>query len=111
MGRDLASISEPNSCVLLVYSFYHRGFGLITKLVYIGSCSVFPLFFLLVLFFQDDIAKMNYTLEDARDVGRMLESKQLRENTLKSKYVIMTPKKSRAALLKDAEANPIKMEL
>ena len=29
------------------------------------------------LFFQDDIAKMNRTLEDTRDGGRKLESKQL----------------------------------
>ena len=43
------------------------------------------------LIFQDDIAKMNFTLEDARDVGRMLESKQMRANTSKSKYVIMAP--------------------
>ena len=45
------------------------------------------------LIFQDDIAKMNFTLEDARkgarDVGRMLECKQLYANTSKSKYVIM----------------------
>ena len=26
------------------------------------------------LIFQEEIAKMNYTLKDARDVGRMLES-------------------------------------
>ena len=36
------------------------------------------------LIFQDDIAKMNFTLEDARkgarDVGQMLESKQLHQN-------------------------------
>ena len=40
------------------------------------------------LIFQDDIAKMNYTLEDARkgarDVGRMLELKQLRATTFPS---------------------------
>ena len=39
----------------------------------------------------------------------MLESKRLRANSSKSKYVIMASKKSRTALLKDAEANPIKM--
>ena len=65
------------------------------------------------LIFQDDIARMNYTLEDvrkgARDVGSMVESKQLRANTSKSKYVIMAPLKSRTALLKEAEDNPIKM--
>ena len=41
--------------------------------------------------FQDDIAKMNRTLEDARknanDIGRLLESKQLRANTAKSSFV------------------------
>ena len=44
------------------------------------------------LIFQDDIAKMNFTLEDARkgakDVVRMLESKQLCADTSKSKFVI-----------------------
>ena len=39
------------------------------------------------LIFQDDIAKMNLTLEDARkgarDIGRMLESKQLKANVSK----------------------------
>ena len=44
------------------------------------------------LIFQDDIAKMNRTLKDARtfvrDVGRMLESKQLRAKTSKSKFVV-----------------------
>ena len=52
------------------------------------------------LIFQDDIAKMNYTLEDARkgarDVGRM------RANTSKSKFVILAPQKSKTALLKEA---------
>ena len=42
------------------------------------------------LIFQDDIAKMNRTMEDARkfakDVGRLLESNQLRANTSKSHY-------------------------
>ena len=65
------------------------------------------------LIFQDNIAKMNFTLEDARkgakDVGRMLESKQLRVNTTKSKFVILATPESRTELLKEAEANPIKM--
>ena len=65
------------------------------------------------LIFQDNIAKMNFTLEDARkgakDVGRMLESKHLCANMSKSKFVIMAPPKSRTELLKEAEANPIKM--
>ena len=56
---------------------------------------------------------MNYTLEDARkgarDVGRMLESKQLRTNTSKSKFVVIYTPESRTKLLKKAEANPIKM--
>ena len=39
----------------------------------------------------------------------MLESKQLTTNKSKSKYVIMAPLKSRTALLKEAEVNPIKM--
>ena len=65
------------------------------------------------LIFQDNISKMNYTLEDARkgarDVGRMLESKQLRANTSKSKFVMGAPPKSRTEFLKEADANPIKM--
>ena len=56
---------------------------------------------------------MNFTLEDARkgakDVGRILESKQLQANTSKLKFVILAPPKSRTELLKEAEANPIKM--
>ena len=39
----------------------------------------------------------------------MLELKQLRANTSKSKNVIMALPKSRTELLKDAEDNPIKM--
>ena len=38
-----------------------------------------------------------------------LELKQLRANTSKSKYVIMAPPKSRTALLKEVEDNPMKM--
>ena len=45
------------------------------------------------LIFQDHIAKMNRTMEDARkgakDVGRLLESKQLRVNTSKSRFVVI----------------------
>ena len=65
------------------------------------------------LIFQDNIAKMNRTLEDARkgarDVGRMLESKQLKANTSKSKFVVIGTPESRTEILKEAEANPIKM--
>ena len=65
------------------------------------------------LIFQDDIAKMNYSMEDTRrgatDVGRLLESKQLRANTSKSKYVIIGTQKSRTEMLKDAEVNPVMM--
>ena len=56
---------------------------------------------------------MNRTLEDARrgakDVGRLLESKQLRANTANSKYVIIGTPKSRTEILKEAEANQILM--
>ena len=56
---------------------------------------------------------MNPTLEDARrgarDIGRLLESKQLRANTTKSKYVVIGTPESRTELLKEAEANPIMM--
>ena len=65
------------------------------------------------LIFQDDIAKMNYTMEDARkgaiDVSRLLESKQLQANTSKSKFVVISSRKSRTERLKDAEINPIMM--
>ena len=65
------------------------------------------------LIFYDDIDKMNCTLEDAwkgaNDVGRMLESKQLKANTSKSKFVIIGQKQSRTELLKEPENNPIKM--
>ena len=65
------------------------------------------------LIFQDDIAKMNYSMEDsrkgARDVGRLLESKQLRANTSKSKFVVIGSKQSRTEILKDAANNPIMM--
>ena len=64
------------------------------------------------LIFQDNIAKMNRTLEDARkgakDVGRMLESKQFRANTSKSKFVVIGTPESRTEILKEAEANSIK---
>ena len=56
---------------------------------------------------------MNYSMEDTRrgatDVGRLLESKQLRANTSKSKYVIIGTQKSRTEMLKDAEVNPVMM--
>ena len=49
---------------------------------------------------------MNYTMEDtrkgARDVGRLLESKQLRANTSKSKFVVIGSQASRTEMLKDA---------
>ena len=65
------------------------------------------------LIFQDDIAKMNYSMEDtrkgAKDVGRLLESKQLRANTSKSKYVVIGTQESRTEMLKDAELNPVMM--
>ena len=52
---------------------------------------------------------MNPTLEDARDVGKLLESKQLRANTAKSKYVVIGTPESRTEMLKQTEANPIMM--
>ena len=39
----------------------------------------------------------------------MLESKELRANTAKSKFVVLATPESRTELLKYAEANPIKM--
>ena len=56
---------------------------------------------------------MNRTMEDARkgakDVGRLLESKQLRANTAKSRFVVIGLQKSRTEILKEAAANPIMM--
>ena len=58
------------------------------------------------LIFQDEIAKMNSTIEDARkgakDVGRLLESKQLRANTSKSRFVVVGQQNSRTNILKEA---------
>ena len=52
-------------------------------------------------------------MEDARkgakDVGRLLESKQLRANTAKSKFVVIGTPESGTEILKEAEANPIMM--
>ena len=57
--------------------------------------------------------KMNCTMEDARkvaeDVGRLLESKQLRANTAKSSFVVIGSQKSRTEILKEAADNPIMM--
>ena len=56
---------------------------------------------------------MNYTMENSRRgatyVGRLLESKQLRANTSKSKFVVIGSKESRTEILKDAASNPIMM--
>ena len=56
---------------------------------------------------------MNRTLEDARrgarDVGRMLESKQLWANTSKSNFVVIGTTESQTEIVKVAEANPVKM--
>ena len=56
---------------------------------------------------------MNRMMEDARkgakDVGRLLESKQLRPNTQKSRSVVIGQLKSRTEILKDAEINTIMM--
>ena len=56
---------------------------------------------------------MNQTMEDvrkgAKDIGRLLESKQLRANTQKSRFVVIGQQKSRTEILKDAEINPMMM--
>ena len=50
------------------------------------------------------------TLEDARkgakDIGRMLESKQLKANVSKSKFVVIGSKKSRTKIQQNAEDKP-----
>ena len=65
------------------------------------------------LIFQNGIAKKNRTIKDARkgakDVGRLLECKQLIANTQKSCFVVIGSQKSSTEILKDAEANPIMM--
>ena len=62
------------------------------------------------LIFQNDFTKINRTMEDARkgakDIGRMLESKQL--NASLSKFVVIGSGKSRIACLKEAETNPLR---
>ena len=45
----------------------------------------------------------------AKDVGRLLESKQLCAKTSKSRFVVIGQQKSRTEVLKDAEINPIMM--
>ena len=56
------------------------------------------------LIFQDDIARMNSTMDQARqgaqDIGRLLESKQLRANIGKSKAVIMGSEDAREEMLR-----------
>ena len=52
---------------------------------------------------------MEDTRKGAKDVGRLLESKQLRANTSKSRYVVVGSQKSRTEILKEAEINPIMM--
>ena len=54
------------------------------------------------LIFQDYIPKMNPTLEDARDVGKLLESKQA--NTAKSKYVVIGTPESPTEIPIETEA-------
>ena len=47
------------------------------------------------LIFQDDIAKMNITMDQAReganDIEEMLESKRLQANKDKSQFVVIGP--------------------
>ena len=45
----------------------------------------------------------------AKDIGRMLESKQLKANVSKSKFVVIGSERSKKACLKEAEQNPIRM--
>ena len=63
--------------------------------------------------FKDYIAKMNRMLEDAKkgskDVGTLVESKQLRANPAKSKFAVIRTPESRTEILKESEANPIMM--
>ena len=51
------------------------------------------------LIFEDNIAEINPTLDDARkgakDIVRMLESKQLKADVSKPKFVVIGSKKSR----------------
>ena len=62
---------------------------------------------------QNNIAKMIRTIEDARkgakDVVRLLESKQLRANTAKSRFMVIGSPQSRTKILKEAADNPIMM--
>ena len=65
------------------------------------------------LIFQDDIAHMYQTMDQTREgamaIGRMLDRKQLRANTDKSKYMVIWDHKARISCLEDAEERPIIM--
>ena len=65
------------------------------------------------LIFQDDIARMNTTLDQARTgakiIGETLERKQLKSNSGKSKYVLLGSKALKNKTRKEASANPIMM--
>ena len=63
--------------------------------------------------FQDNISKINLTIEEgkkgATDIGRMMDSKQLRANVRKTKHVNMEDSKSMTSCLEEAKVRPIMM--
>ena len=52
---------------------------------------------------------MDQTREGSRDIGETLDSKQLRANTGKSKFLVIGPPELSIELLKEAEKDPIMM--
>ena len=52
---------------------------------------------------------MNMTMEEARDIGEMLDSMQLGANAGKFKFMVIGPPELRTEYLKDTESKPIMM--
>ena len=52
---------------------------------------------------------MDQARKEAKDIGRLLESKQIRANSSKSKAVIIGQEEAREKLLKEIKENPILM--
>ena len=65
------------------------------------------------LIMQDDISKMNDTLEDARSGCKMIDDtlkrKQLSVNYDKSKYLLIGSQKFRNDMMKTLKADPMNM--
>ena len=66
------------------------------------------------LIFQDDIARLNTTLEQARKgatlIGETLAKKKLRSNHTKSKYVLLGQDEFKQRTRLEAQNNPVMIE-